>query len=306
MMIYTLRRLIGALSTLFLLATLTFFFIRMAPGGPFDQSQTWPPEIYTEILKQYDLDQPLPTQYLHWLQSFFRASSQNSLHYLDTPISQLILTALPISLFLGLLAIGLSLPVGLALGCLSTLSLPASLHYLIEIFVISTLTLPSYIFAGLLVVLFSIHLHWLPAALWHGPSSWILPTLTLAWRPIGLIAQVTRLSVQEEFTQNYIRTALGKGVSPWILFFKHILKNSALPILGSLGPTLAHLIAGSFLVETLFQIPGMGRHLVQAVLHRDYPLVVGTTLTYGSLLLLCQLCTDLIALQLDPRLKEDL
>jgi oligopeptide transport system permease protein len=303
MLAYVFRRILEMIPTLFVLATLTFFLLRLAPGGPFDAEQVWPPEIQANILHQYGLDLPLTTQYGNWLKALIQGDLKESFQYIDRPVLEIISETLPISLFLGVLAVIVSILIGISLGCLAAWKRDTWLDRILMIFAISGLSLPSYLLASLLILFFSLHLGWLPPALWEGPSTWILPTFTLAWRPIGIIARMTRTTLIEELMSDYVRTAYGKGASASAVVFKHTLKNSLIPVISVLGPLVANLITGSFLVEVIFQIPGMGKYFVQAVLNRDYPLVMGVTLTYGVILIGSNLCVDLLYGWADPRVR---
>jgi dipeptide transport system permease protein len=165
------------------------------------------------------------------------------------------------------------------------------------------MTLPTYLFATLLVLVFSTYLNWLPPALWEEPYSWVMPVLTLALRPLALIARMTRTSALEAMGSDYIRTAQAKGLPEYRIVLKHVLKNSLLPVITILGPITASLITGSYIVEYVFQIPGIGQYFITSVLNRDYPLVMGMTLTYGIILIACHWCVDFLYGFIDPRIK---
>jgi oligopeptide transport system permease protein len=303
MLTYLLRRALGAIPTLFCLAAMTFFLMRLAPGGPFDSDRAWPPEIQANIEREYELDQPVATQFAHWLAGAVRGDLRSSFQYLGRPVTEIIGETLPLSAGLGLLALALAVAVGVPMGAVAAWR-PGSRWDASAMFLaIAGVSLPSYLVASLLILVFSLWLGWLPPALWEGPASAVLPTLTLALRPLAIVARLTRASLQDALGSDYVRTALGKGLRRRQVLFKHALANSLIPVIALLGPLAAQLVTGSFLVEVVFQIPGMGQHFVQAVLNRDYPLAMGVTLVYGVLLLACNLAVDVAYAWADPRVK---
>jgi oligopeptide transport system permease protein len=303
MLSYTIRRLLSAVPTLLILVTLTFFLLRLAPGGPFDGEQVWPPEIQANIAHQYGLDEPLTTQYFHWMKGALQGDFKESFQYLGRPVSEIIAESLPVSALLGFWAILLAIIFGMLLGCLSAWKARSWLDRMITAVTTSGVSLPNYLVATVLILVFSLQLGWLPPALWESPSSLILPIITLSWRPMSLIARLVRTSMDDSLSADYIRTARGKGLPEGAVIYKHALKNSLVPVASILGPTAANLITGSFLVEIVFQLPGMGKHFVQAVLNRDYPLVMGVTLTYGIVLIISNLLSDILAGWIDPRIR---
>ncbi|MCM2323652.1 MAG: ABC transporter permease [Oligoflexia bacterium] len=303
MMAFVLRRLAGAVPTLLLLATLTFFLLRLAPGGPFDGERAWPPEIMANIQARYGLDRPLPVQFGQWLADLARGDLRESFQYIGRPVSEIIGESLPVSLGLGIWALLFSIVIGIPLGCLAAWKRNTWLDHSAMFIAIAGVSLPSYLVASVLILVFALWLGWVPPALWEEPSSAILPVLTLGSRPMAIIARLTRASMLDSLNADYIRTAYGKGLAASRVIFKHALKNSIIPVITVLGPLAANLVTGSFLVEVVFQIPGMGKHFVQAVLNRDYPLVMGVTLAYGVILILSNLLVDLVYAWADPRIR---
>ena len=300
---YAVKRIAGAVPTLFILITLTFFLLRLAPGGPFDSDQVWPPEIQANILHRYELDQPIVLQFTHWLRDFLKGDLRESFQYLGRPVNEIISETLPVSIILGGGALLLTVILGLPLGCWAAWRRDKWPDRVILFFAVSGISLPVYLIASLLILVFSLWLQWLPPALWEGPSTLVLPILALAWRPTAMLVSLTRTTVLETLHSDYIRTAYGKGLPDSVILFKHALKNSLIPILTILGPITANLITGSFLVEVIFQVPGMGKYFVQAVLNRDYPLVMGVTVVYGVILILSNLLVDLLYGWADPRIQ---
>ncbi|HTL12385.1 MAG TPA: ABC transporter permease [Bdellovibrionota bacterium] len=303
MLRYALRRSIDAAVTLALLVAMTFFLLRLAPGGPFDGEKAWPPAVKANIDKHYGLDQPLPKQFVHWMGDLIRLDLNESFHYEGLPVRQIIAEALPPSAWVGFWALLLSVGIGLPLGALAAWKRNTWVDFSATFAAISGVSLPTYLVASLLVLVFSLKLGWLPPALWEGPSSAILPALSLALRPLCLIARLTRSTMLEAMASDYVRTAMAKGLSDPVVVFKHALRNSLIPVVTLLGPMTASLVTGSFVVEVVFQIPGVGKHFVTAVLNRDYPLVMGTTLLYGLILVSCNLAVDLAYAWVDPRIR---
>jgi oligopeptide transport system permease protein len=294
---------LSACVTLGIVLVLTFFLIRFAPGGPFDTDQNWPADIQETLNQKYELDQPLTTQLLHWLNSVAHGDLRESFHYMGRPVTTLIAESLPVSAQLGALSLLFALTVGILLGCLAAMHPRTLFNQCLSGFFATCLSLPSYLVASLLILIFASWLNLLPAALWQGDSSLVLPVLSLGLRPLALIGSLTASSLSDVMKADFIRTALSKGLTPAQVLLRHALKNALLPVITLLGPLSAHLITGSFLIETVFQIPGMGRHLVLSVFNRDYPLVLGVTLTYGIILLGSQLLVDVLLVWMDPRIR---
>ena len=304
---YLLRRLVWAVPTLFLLLTLTFFFLRMAPGGPYDGERALTPEIRANIMKKYGLDQPVYVQFGRWLVKVGQGDLDESSQYLGRSVTSIVADSLPTSMLLGFWSLVLAVAIGIPLGCLAAHARFTGRHTWLDFgamfIAISGVSLPSYLVASVLVLVFSLQLGWLPPALWEGPSSMILPVLTLGSRPLAIIARLTRASMLESLNSDYIRTAYAKGLSDQMVVFKHALKNSLIPVITVVGPIATNLVTGSFLVEMVFQIPGMGKHFVTAVINRDYNLVMGVTLIYGVLLTISHLLTDVFYAWADPRIR---
>jgi oligopeptide transport system permease protein len=300
---FLLRRVASAIPTLLVLATLTFFMLRLAPGGPFDSERAFPAAIQMSIEKHYGLDLPVHEQFTRWLGGALRGDLGESFQYLGQPVGELIVQALPTSLLLGCWALLLSVFLGLPLGAIAAWQRGKAWDAGAMFVAVSGVSLPSYLVASLLVLLFSIHLGWLPPALFDDWRSMVLPIVTLGLRPMAMIARLTRASMIESLTSDYIRTAHGKGLSEPVVVFKHALRNSLIPVITLLGPIAANLVTGSFLIEMVFQIPGLGKYFVSAIINRDYPLVMGVTLVYGSILIVANLAVDALSGLADPRIR---
>ena len=302
---YLAKRMLQTMVTLLFLVVATFFLLRLAPGGPFDGDKVWPPAIQANIEEKYGLNLPLITQFEHWFSDLLHGDLRESFHYEGMPVTEIIRDSIPPSLELGTLALVLSIFFGVLLGVLSAWKNGSIWDFSSMFIAVSGITLPTYLVATLLVLLFSNYLGWLPPALWEDKNSIVLPVLTLALRPLAMIARMTRTTLLEVLHADYIRTAYSKGLSPASVLFKHALKNAMIPIITMLGPIAASLITGSYVVETMFQIPGMWQHFITSVINRDYPLVMGMTLTYGLILTLSNLLIDLTYSLLDPRIRVD-
>jgi oligopeptide transport system permease protein len=297
------RRLFGAVPTLLILATLVFFLLRLAPGGPFDGERVFPPDVMANIESRYGLDQPLGIQYLSWLRDLARGDLRESFQYLGRPVSEIISEALPVSLGLGAWALTFALVFGTLLGALAAWKRDSWIDRAAMFLSISGVSLPSFLEASLLILVFSFWLGWFPPALWEGPSFMVLPAIALGLRPLAIFARLTRASMLETLSQDFIRTAYSKGLPERLVVFKHALKNSLLPVITTLGPISAQILTGSFVIEVIFQIPGIGKHFVQAMINRDYPLIMGLTLVFGTFLILANLVVDLLYGWIDPRIR---
>ena len=300
---FFLKRLTQAMVTLAILATTTFFLLRLAPGGPFDGEKVWPAEIQANINAKYGLDRPLHTQFFSWVNDAVHGDLRESFHYIGTPVSEIIADATVPSLQLGTLALVFSLVFGLLFGILSAWKRGTIWDFSSMFIAITGITLPSYLVGTLLVLLFSNYLGVLPPALWEDKASMVLPVVTLALRPLAIIARMTRTTLLEILHSDYIRTAYSKGLSDSTVLFKHALRNALIPVVTLLGPIAASLITGIYVVETVFQIPGLGQYFITSVINRDYPLVMGMTLMFGIILIVCNFIVDLAYSWIDPRIR---
>ena len=303
MLPYVLKRLAGAAFTLFVIATLTFVLLRFLPGGPFDQEKVLAPEVKANIEARYHLNKPLPYQYARYLKGLVRGHLGESYKYIHRNVTDIIAGTLPVSLQLGFYALILAYLLGVPLGVLAAARQNTLTDRLSMIGAISGVSLPSFLVAPLLILLFCFYLNWFEVALWHGPSYYILPVVVLGTRPAAVIARLTRASVLEIMGSDYVRTARSKGLSEGVVFYRHILKNSFVPVLSFSGPLVAEILTGSFIVEHIFAIPGMASHLINSVINRDYPLILGVTLLYSTALVVSNLLVDLLYSYFDPRIR---
>ncbi len=300
---FILSRAVTGIFVVFAVATITFFLLRTLPGGPFDEEKKLPPQIQKNIEDKYNLNAPLLKQYLIYVGRLAKGDFGPSYKYVDRSVNEIIKGTLPISLELGIIALLLSIVIGSSIGVASATK-PGGLFDFISVSMATALvSIPSFVIGAALIYLFSVKLRWLPAALWGEPSHVILPAITLAAGPGAYLARLTRASMLETSRAVFIRTARAKGLSNFTVTIRHILRNALIPVVTVLGPIAAYLVTGSFVVEHIFAIPGMGKFFILAVSNRDYPLVMGITLIYTVILVLANLIVDILYVYLDPRIK---
>ena len=293
-----------ALLTLWLLATLCFVLLRAAPGGPFDTEKAAPPEVQAALAAQYRLDRPLPAQYLAWLGDVARGDLGPSFQYPDYTVNQLVAQALPVSLLNGGLALLLALLLGIPLGTLAALRAGGWLDRALMLVAGLGLAVPKFVVAPLLVLLFAVTLHWLPAGGWGEWNNIVLPAIALALPNLAYCARLTRASMLDVLQAEYLAAARARGLSEARLLFVHALKPALLPVAAWLSPALINIVTGSAVVEQVFGIPGMGRYFVQGALNRDYTLVLGVVLVVGALIVAINALVDALRGWMDPRLRE--
>ena len=305
MLRYTLKRFLGAWPTLLILVTLAFFMMRAAPGGPFDGEKTLPPEIQANLDKKYHLDEPLIQQYLRYLADLARGDFGPSFQYKDYSVNELIATGFPVSLRLGGTAILLAFLIGSALGTIAALKQNTRTDYTVMATAMTGISVPNFVMAPLLILLFGVYLKWLPAGGWNGGAllNTILPIVALTLPYIAYIARLMRGSMIEVLRSNPIRTARAKGLPEHTIIMRHAMKPALLPVISFLGPAAAGIITGSVVIEQIFGIPGLGRYFVQGALNRDYTLVMGVVVFYGFLIILFNLIVDLVYAMLDPKIR---
>ncbi len=302
-------RLLEALLTLWLLATLCFVLLRAAPGGPFDTEKTAPPEVQAALASKYRLDRPLPAQYAAWLGDVARGDLGPSFQYPDYTVNQLIAQALPVSMLNGGLALLLALLCGVPLGVWAARRAGSWLDRGLMLFAGLGLAVPKFVVAPLLVLLFAVTLHWLPAGGWGStlfgsPRNIVLPVIALALPNVAYCARLTRASMLDVLNAEYLIAARARGLSETRLLFAHALKPALLPVVAWLSPALINIVTGSAVVEQVFGIPGMGRYFVQGALNRDYTLVLGVVLVVGALIVAINTMVDALRAWMDPRLRD--
>lgn len=294
-------RLLEALITVWLLATLCFCLLRAAPGGPFDTEKAAPPEVQAALEAQYRLDQSLPMQYLGWLGDAVRGDLGPSFQYPDYTVNQLIANALPVSALNGGLALLMALLIGVFVGVWAARRAGGWTDRALMLLAGLGLAVPKFVVAPLLMLLFAVTLHWLPAGGWGDWDNVVLPVIALALPNIAYCARLTRASMIEVLSADYLRAARARGLSETRLLFAHALKPALLPVVAWLSPALINVVTGSAVVEQVFGIPGMGRYFVQGALNRDYTLVLGVVLVIGVLIVAINLVVDGLRGWMDPR-----
>ncbi|MFM8845080.1 MAG: oligopeptide ABC transporter permease OppB [Gammaproteobacteria bacterium] len=307
MLRYALRRIAGVFPTLFIIITLSFFVIRIAPGGPFDEEQALPPELKANLEAAYGLDRPLVEQYGRYLAGLVRGDFGPSFKFKDFSVTELIAQGLPVSLLLGLSAVLLAWLIGIPLGTLAALRQNSPTDYGIMSVAVLGIALPGFVTGPLFALIFGLHLRWFPVAGYEDGALefLVLPVITLALPVIAYIARLTRGSLLEVLRMHFVRTARAKGLPERQVVLRHALRPALLPVVSYLGPATAFVITGSLVVETVFGLPGSGRYLVQGAINRDYTLVMGMIVVYGSLTLTLNLIADLLYGWLDPRVRYD-
>lgn len=303
MVALVLRRVAWGIGVLWVVATITFVLLRVAPGGPFDSEKQLPPEILANVEAKYHLDEPLWQQYARYVGGLVRGDLGPSFKYLGRDVATILAETFPVSCALGVVALGIAVFLGLGFGIAAGSRPDGWVDRGGMLLATAGVALPNFVLGVLLVLIVSHQLHWLPPALWEGPRYALLPALTLGLGPAAYIARLTRASLLDAARHDYIRTAYAKGLSPRAVLLTHQLPNALLPVVTIVGPLTAALITGSFVVEYLFAIPGMGRFFITAVTNRDYPLIMGATVLYAALLVTANLATDLVAARLDPRIR---
>jgi oligopeptide transport system permease protein len=305
MLRYFLTRLAGAVPTLFIIVTISFFLIRAAPGGPFDQEQSLPPEIMANLENAYGLNQPVLTQYGRYLGALAHGDFGPSFKYKDFSVTELIGQGFPVTLELGTLAIALALLLGIPIGTFAALHHNSAADYTAMSLAVIGMAIPTFVVLPFLGLLFGIYLHWLPVAGWE-PGSFrhlVLPTIALALPPLSVIARLVRSSMLELLRSPFIRTAVAKGLPLRTVILRHAMRPALLPVASFLVPAVASIMTGSLVVESIAGLPGIGRYMVQGALNRDYTLVLGMVIIYSTLLILMGLLVDLLYAWLDPRVR---
>jgi oligopeptide transport system permease protein len=306
MLSYIFRRLAGLLPTLIIIITVSFLILRLAPGGPFDQEQTLTPAVRANLERLYGLDRPLAVQYLSYLRALAHGDFGASLRSRDFSVGELIEQGLPVSATLGLSALLIALLCGIPAGIGAALWRGRTADWLLTGASALGLALPSFVVGPLLVLIFALTLHWLPAGGWEGGALryLILPAVTLALPVAAALARLTRASLLESLRTPYVRSARARGLGGARVLLRHALPPALLPVVSYLGPAVAFVVTGSLVVETVFGLPGTGRYLVQGAIDRDYPLVLGMIVVYAVLTLLLNFLVDLAYGWLDPSVRH--
>jgi oligopeptide transport system permease protein len=306
MLAYAARRCAGVLPALLVIVTISFFVVRLAPGGPFSAEQGIPPAVRANLEAAYGLNRPLLVQYARYVSGLLHGDFGPSFKLRDTQVSELVRRGLPVSATLGLSAVAVALLLGLPLGVSAALRRNSALDHGTAVWTALAIALPSFVVGPFLALVFGLYLRWLPVAGWQPDvRHLVLPVLTLALPVSAYIARLMRGSLLEVLQSDFIRTARAKGLPEVLVILRHALRPALLPVVSYLGPATAAIVTGSLVVETVFALPGTGRYLVEGAIDRDYTLVMGMIIVYGTFTLLCNLVADLTYGWLDPRVRHD-
>ncbi|HPZ16111.1 MAG TPA: oligopeptide ABC transporter permease OppB [Sphaerochaeta sp.] len=303
---YIINRILGIIPTLLIIITLSFFIVRIAPGGPFATERNMPEVIKRNIEAKYHLDEPLIKQYGRYMFSILRGDLGPSFKYKDYDVNYYIFTSLPKSIVLGLCAMAIALTFGMSAGIMAAVKQNSWVDYLSMGVAVIGISIPLFVIAPVLQLFFAMKHKWLPTSGWYttgeGWKSVILPAVSLSFAYFADIARLTRSSMLETLRSDYIRTAKAKGMKSSSIIFKHAMKGAMLPVVSYLGPAFAGIITGSIVVEQIFRVPGLGKFFVQSSFNRDYTLIVGVVIVYSVILIFMNFIVDLVYAQLDPRI----
>lgn len=306
MLAFVFRRFLSAIPTLFVIVTLAFFLMRLAPGGPFDLEQPLEAKIMENLQRAYGLDRPLVEQYARYLGNLVRGDLGPSFYIRDFSVAEILMKGLPVSMTLGTLAILLALVAGAALGAVAALKQNSATDYAVVALGTAGVTIPNFVVAPLFQIVFGLMLAWLPVGGWNDGAvrNVILPVIVLALPQIAVVARMTRAAMIEALRSDHIRTLRSLGMGTRIILL-HALRGAILPVISYLGPTAAALLTGSVVVETIFGLPGIGRYFVEGALNRDYTLVMGTVVVVAIFVLAFNTLVDILYALLDPRVRHD-
>jgi oligopeptide transport system permease protein len=303
---FIIRRLLSLIPTMLIIVTLSFFLIRLAPGGPFSGEKKLPEQVLQNILKKYHMDEPLGTQYLRYLGDVLRGDFGPSFRYKDNSVNELIAQSFPTSILLGSVSLALALALGIGFGILSALKQNHWQDYGAMSLAVIGISVPLFVVGPILQLVFAMNLKWLPTSGWinsrAGLATLILPAVTLSFPYFAYVARLSRASILEVLRSDYVRTARAKGLKESTVIGKHVLKGALLPVVSYIGPAFSGIITGSIVVETVFVVPGIGKIFVQSALNRDYTLIMGEVIVYSLILVVMNFLVDIVYSFLDPRI----
>ncbi len=300
---FVVQRLLQTIPVIWVIITATFFMIRLVPGGPFTAEKAVTPEIKRNLEAYYGMNKPLYRQYLDYTGSLLRGNLGPSFKYPTRSVNEIIAEKLPVSLELGFISLAIALGIGLPLGVLAAVRRNTWIDYACSSVAMMGICVPTFVLGPLLSLVFAIYFGWFDASGWFGPNDRVLPSFTLGIVYAAYVARLTRAGMLEVLSQDYIRTARAKGASESRIVLRHALRGGLTPVVSFLGPTIAGIVTGSFVIETIFQIPGIGREFVNSAFNRDYTLVLGTVILYAAFLIAMNLLADIVLVWLNPRLK---
>lgn len=302
---YILNRILWLIIVLLVVSFITFSLMHLVPGGPWDKEKTLAPQVVEALNKKYGLDKPFIAQFGDFLWNLLHGDLGVSYSFQDRSVTSIILQGLPKTATLGVIAFILAILIGIPFGMAAALKQNSIIDYLSVIFSTIFASIPGFVLGILLIIIFSVELHWLPTGGWGSVQQIIMPAFALATLPAAFIARITRASTLEVLRQDYVRTAQAMGIKQRVILVRHILRNALIPVVTMAGPELAFLVSGSFIIENLFSIPGIGRMFVNGVFARDYGLIMGSVLFYGFLVAGLNLVVDILYAVIDPRIRYD-
>ena len=303
MLAYIARRLLWIIPVLFAVSLITFFLMHSVPGGPWDRDKRLPQATMDRLNAKYGLDQPIYIQYITWAGKFVQGDLGPSYRFTDRTVNDIVGDGIWTTVHLGLMAFALSVIVGIPLGIFAALGHNRGPDYLATSVSIIGIATPVFVIAILMIVFFSVQLGWFPTGGWKGPQYWVLPTVALAGFPIAVIARYTRASMLEVTRKDYVRTAHSKGIANQAVVSRHMIRNALIPVVTILGPTLAFLVTGSFIIERIFGIPGIGQFYITAIGTRDYGLLMAMTMLYAFAIAFLNVVVDVLYAYIDPRIR---
>lgn len=304
---YIIRRFLGLIPTLLIIITISFFIIRVAPGGPFDREKALPQQVMENIEAKYNMDKPLLVQYGMYMWDVVRGDLGPSYRYMDRDVNYYIFNSLPASMLLGVISLSISIILGVTSGIISALRQNKLADYISMSIAVVGISVPLFVIGPVLMYFLALQWQLLPTSGWiGGRNGWlpiIMPAITLSFLYFAYIARLTRASVIEVLRSDYIRTARAKGLKESVIIFKHVLKGALLPVVSFLGPAFAGIVTGSVVVEQIFRVPGLGRFFVQSAFNRDYTLIMGTVIVFSVILVIMNFIVDIVYALLDPRIS---
>ncbi len=300
---YILRRLLYAILTIWAIATITFILMNLAPGSPFAQEGNVSPKAIEAMNAYYGLDQPIFVQYLNYLKSIVTFDYGPSMKNVSISVNSLIVRGLPVTMTLGFTALIISVFLGSVLGIIAALNHNKHLDYIASMIALLGVSVPSFIFARFLIQIFSVNMAVLPVSGWGTPAHMVLPVISLAVMPTAQITRLTRSAMLEVLSQDYMKTAKAKGVTKFNVIWKHGIRNAMLPVVTVLGIIAANLLTGSFVIEKVYSIPGIGQEFVKSISNRDYPIIMAMTILYSFILVVFTLLVDISYVYIDPRIR---
>lgn len=302
---YIIRRILWMALVLFAVAFITFSLMHLVPGGPWDKEKALAPQVVENLNKKYGLDKPFIVQFGNYLWNAVRGDLGVSYTYQDRNVTDIIMQGFPITATLGIISFFMAILIGIPLGVSAALKQNSVIDYFSVVFATIFASIPGFVLGLLLMIIFSVWLHWLPTGGWGSIQQMLMPAFALAALPAAYIARISRASMLDVVRQDYIRTARSKGLAERIVLTRHTMRNAMIPVITVAGPELAALVTGSFIIESVFSIPGIGRLFVQGVFQRDYGLIMGTVLFYAFMVAVVNLIVDILYAVIDPRIRYE-